>query len=830
MKQFLLIALLCITSNAFAYDFSIENSDGKVIYYLFGNSENEVSVCRSSLSRNTYNYYCHDYGGKIEIPESVVYNEKIYKVTSVSSNAFENCDELTSITIPNSVTTIGSFAFYDCDGLTSINIPNSITSIGDAAFQDCYRLTSVNISNSITSIGNSTFKSCVNLTSVTIPNGVISIGHSAFYGCEKISSITIPNSVTSINSNAFYDCKGLASVLLSNNITTIEPSTFYGCSNLTSIIIPNSVVSIGSNAFGNCSNLESVVIGVGVVTIKKDVFKDHIPAKVCWLPSVPPNGYDNAVGKVNYVVNDKYDTLSDKIIYPNLNSMFEADGIVYVPISFSERTCDIIDCLYDAKATFLDINKSVKYREFEMNVLNVQPYAFFSNQYIKNVKLDLEGEVPNYAFQNCINLESVELGGMVTCNGESSFEGCTYLSSLSMGNDLKKIKSSAFKNCQLLKDFKLGQNLEIIEKYSFSNCKSISEIKCPQQLIQINDYAFSGCSKIKKITIEENNGGSGYRRQILEDWSAGHYVSNYKNYIFEVKAGDKIVFDYYADCHYGSFLYIALNGKEIIHEDGYTKSYYVHTFTEAQKVTLQIELHHHLNSDGWSSAKVYNIEIGNNCRLSLGSNGKSSLFSDCELDEVYIGRKIVFPTSSDEGHSPFALITSLKSATISNKENILPSKLFYGCTNLSNVILDDNTEIIGDLSFYGCSRINHFEIGSKVTKIGEEAFSGCDGLTKLVCYAENPPVCGTYAIGGINKFNCTLYVPETSIADYKTAEQWKEFWNIQSLDPTNIDRNTLVPSQNYYHYDLNGNLLLQPRKGINILKSSNGKTKKVMVK
>ena len=82
----------------------------------------------------------------------------------------------------------------------------------------------------------------------------------------------------------------------------------------------------------------------------------------------------------------------------------------------------------------------------------------------------------------------------------------------------------------------------------------------------------------------------------------------------------------------------------------------------------------------------------------------------------------------------------------------------------------------------------------------------------------------------MNKFNCTLYVPETSITDYKAAEQWKEFWNIQSLDPTSIDKNTLVPSQYYYYYDLNGNLLLQPHKGVNILKSSNGKTKKVLVK
>lgn len=368
MKHFLLIALLCITSNAFAYDFSLKNSDGRDIYYKFGNSENEVSVCRSGLSKNTYNYYCHDYGGKIEIPESVVYNEKTYKVTSISSSAFWNCDGLTSITIPNSVTTIGSSAFEDCDGLISINIPNSVSTIDNATFKDCYKLTSVNIPNSVTKIGYSAFESCNNLTSVTIPNGVTTIGYRAFRNCEKITSITIPNSVTSIGYSAFSGCKRLASVLLSNSITAIESYTFYGCSNLASVIIPNSVVTIGPKAFYNCSSIESLVIGGGVVTINTDAFNNHIPAKVCWLPSVPPDGYDNVIGKVNYVVNDKYDTLSDKIIYPALNSMFEVDGVVFVPTSFSDRTCDIIDCSYDTKATTILINKSIKYSNSSVKI------------------------------------------------------------------------------------------------------------------------------------------------------------------------------------------------------------------------------------------------------------------------------------------------------------------------------------------------------------------------------------------------------------------------------------------------------------------------------
>ena len=61
-------------------------------------------------------------------------------------------NDLTSITIGNSVITIGNEAFYECTSLTSVTIPDSVTSVGEVAFYDCLSLTSVTIGNSVTSI------------------------------------------------------------------------------------------------------------------------------------------------------------------------------------------------------------------------------------------------------------------------------------------------------------------------------------------------------------------------------------------------------------------------------------------------------------------------------------------------------------------------------------------------------------------------------------------------------------------------------------------------------------------------------------------------------
>ncbi len=114
--------------------------------------------------------------------------------------------------IKEGVTTIGNNAFYECEDLTSVDIPNSVKSIGVRAFNSCEGLTSVTIPNSVTSIGEFAFYYCKGLTSVTIPDSVTSIEKSLFYNCTGLKSVTISSSVTSIGQTAFCWCSGLKKI------------------------------------------------------------------------------------------------------------------------------------------------------------------------------------------------------------------------------------------------------------------------------------------------------------------------------------------------------------------------------------------------------------------------------------------------------------------------------------------------------------------------------------------------------------------------------------------------------------------------------------------
>ena len=83
------------------------------------------------------------YEGAIVIPETVVFNDVTYRVTSIGKEAFAFCDPLTSITIPNSVKRIVWKAFLDCESLEEIIIGNSVKGIGRHAFDGCDSLLSI---------------------------------------------------------------------------------------------------------------------------------------------------------------------------------------------------------------------------------------------------------------------------------------------------------------------------------------------------------------------------------------------------------------------------------------------------------------------------------------------------------------------------------------------------------------------------------------------------------------------------------------------------------------------------------------------------------------
>ncbi len=189
----------------------------------------------------------------------------------IADGAFEFCENLTGVTIPDSVKTIGDNAFYKCEKLSTATIGKNVKYIGDWAFRYC-DFTDIIIPNSVTTIGDYAFGSCRELTEIIIPDSVTSIGSATFSGCTNLTKATIGNGVTEIGYDTFYFCQKLSNVTIGNNVTIIGHTAFDKCISLTSITIPNSVETIGICAFSNCENLADIILGQNVTAIGRGAF------------------------------------------------------------------------------------------------------------------------------------------------------------------------------------------------------------------------------------------------------------------------------------------------------------------------------------------------------------------------------------------------------------------------------------------------------------------------------------------------------------------------------------------------------------------------------
>ncbi|MDO4563027.1 MAG: leucine-rich repeat protein [Clostridia bacterium] len=351
-----------------------------IYFYEVSSGEAAITGCAYSES------------GAITIPSTL----GGYSVTSIDSGAFSDCDNLTSVSIPDSVKSIGDKAFSDCVSLESVSIPNSVTRIEAYAFCGCVSLTSVSIPDSVTSIGDWMFAQCSSLESVSIPNSVTSIGVYAFSGCDSLESISIPNSVTSIGDDAFSWCNSLTSIEVdkrNSNYCSIDGNLYnknktelvqYAAGKTaSSFTIPSSVTSIGNGAFIDCDNLESVSIHNLVTSIGNKAF--------------------NSCNRL------------ESIEVGSRNSNY----------------CSIDGNLYNKNKTkLLQYAAGKTASSFTMlgSVTRIGEYAFFDCDNLESVSVpDSVIKIGDWAFSNCSNLTCVSIPNSVVSIGSMAFNGCIAL-------------------------------------------------------------------------------------------------------------------------------------------------------------------------------------------------------------------------------------------------------------------------------------------------------------------------------------------------------------------------------------------------------------------
>ena len=173
---------------------------------------------------------------------------------------FEECKNLTKVTLPQSLTAIGRHTFYRCIALEEIDIPDGVTDIGDEAFCICTHLARVDWPSSLKTLGYAAFSNCLALPDPALPEGLISIGRYAFFN-TPIINMDMPDSVTEIGECAFEYCFGIERFHIPAGVSELPTILLSAGPLIEPVTIPATVTKLDETALTTVSCMTVIFEG-----------------------------------------------------------------------------------------------------------------------------------------------------------------------------------------------------------------------------------------------------------------------------------------------------------------------------------------------------------------------------------------------------------------------------------------------------------------------------------------------------------------------------------------------------------------------------------------
>lgn len=205
------------------------------------------------------------------------------------------------------------------------------------------------------------------------------------------------------------------------------------------------------------------------------------------------------------------------------------------------------------------------------------------------------------------------------------------------------------------------------------------------------------------------------------------------------------------------------------------------------------------------------------------------------------------------GADAFCYCRSMTRASLPEGVNTIDIGAFQACPSLTEINIPEGVDSIGNYAFEGCSALKSVTLPSSLRSLGETAFKNCtdlesvtlpenltmigDGafeydrsLSSITSLIAEPLTINENVFDGVNKANCSLFVPEGSVSKYKSAPVWSDF-NI-SANGTDAISSVFAEGNNEIvdAYSVGGIRLPNVRKGLNIVKMKDGTTRKIIIR
>ena len=364
------------------------------------------------------------------------------------------------------------------------------------------------------------------------------------------------------------------------------------------------------------------------------------------------------------------------------------------------------------------------------------------------------------AFQNCMNLTSIEMSDMIDTIGDRAFCMCNKLESVIFPfNRLKYIGEDAFAFCSTLNLSTIPFSVTYIGDGAFIGCSELTSITIENNLKHLGTNAFSLCDKLKTVRWNAQN---------CDDITppASNNSSPFNGTVTSFILGNEV--------------------KRV-------PAYLCSSLPMLTTITIPIGVTSIGDYAFYSCFKLDSVSLGN----SLTTIGEASFGHCASSTSILIPNSVTTIGDYAFNNVPNIVFSGIATGSPWGAKSIngyVDAPLVYNdetktslraCSAIASgeIIIPNSVTSIEERAFCFCSNLTSVIIPNSVTYIGNYAFAQCSALTTVYCYASTPPSLEVFSDDFLDHVcqNATLYVPQNSIDLYRNANGWSEFRNIEPI-------------------------------------------------
>ena len=700
----------------------------------------------------------------------------------LGNSAFRNCTVLTEVSIPGTTKTVGSKAFQNCKTLALATLNSGIETIGSLCFDGCAELLSMTIPGTVNSIGGGSFNGCTSLSSLSFSNGeedleipmftdsplkTLRIGRNLIYpfsdekspfrdrttlnrvmftgnyvtriydylldGCNKVASITLPGTLEIINTAAFRNCSSLPNIVLPASLNEIKSKAFDGCGGLTAVTFNDSETSLTlgtANSMFHDSPLESLYIGRNI---------EYMIPETTYPEELAPFYQQKNLTDLKFSNNGFVTTLPYYFMY-------EAEKLPSVSFPASLQEIGHHAFYGNSQLSSVDFTENAELKE-------IGEYAFYGNSQLPSITLpDEVTTVGSNCFQNSTKMETIHLSDKLSGISSYLLAGCSSLKSITIPASVADIDTGAFNECSSLESAVIGNSVTPLQigydspnvgmfcttplssiyigrnlTYSateddgyspFHNMESLTDVSFSQagEVTEVGSYLLDGCSSVKGFRLPES------LAKINDNAFSNMTSLEYCNIPNSVNSLGKAVF-----MNDSKLESVVLSNKIPILDENLFNGC---TVLNNLSIPASVKNMNKGAFSGCESMANLRIENGSEIMTVASKDDQNSLFADCPIYDLYLGRWLSYDVNT-KTIAPFYAQSNLKKLSLGETVGTIGKYLFTLCTALQAVEIPDGVESIGEEAFNQCHKLSNLKLGEGLTSLGERAFANNVSLDNI---------------------------------------------------------------------------------------------------